>query len=77
MIDINYSSNEIKITTHNLKEIFSKSQLPLNISFTRPVNQRVIWEVTLGPNSWATFPDSEMIDVIIKDNKNNKVLEYK
>jgi len=37
MIDINYTLNEIKITTHNLKEIFSESQLPLNIFFIRPV----------------------------------------
>ena len=77
MIDINYVSNEIKVSTQDLKEIFNEDQLPLNVSFVRPVNQKIIWEVILNSNSWATFPDSEMVDVIIKDNKNNKILEYK
>lgn len=68
MIKINYSTDSIRIETHNLNVVFNSEQLPLHFDFVRQVNGKKIWDTRLNSNSWAIFPDTEMIDVIVKDN---------
>jgi len=68
MIKINYNKENIQITTLNLEDVFSESQLPLHFTFVRQVNNKKLWDIRLMANSWATFPDTEMVDVIINDN---------
>lgn len=77
MININYTSKGIKVETSDLLSVFSEDQLPLTFQFVRSVNKKIIWDVKLISNSWAGFPDNEMIDVLIKDNKGNQISEYK
>ena len=67
MIDIKYTEENIKIDTFDLDLIFNKSQLPLKIEFIKQITGKKIWETNLGSFNWATFPDTEMIDVVIKD----------
>jgi hypothetical protein len=77
MININYTSKGIKVETLDLLSVLSEDQLPLTFQFVRSVNKKIIWDVKLISNSWAGFPDNEMIDVLIIDNKGNQISEYK
>lgn len=74
--EIEYS-DEIRINTKDLTKIFDKNKLPFSFEFRRQVNQRKIWDVKLSSDSWATFPDVEIVDVVIKDNKNELVYHKK
>lgn len=75
MIKITYNK-EIKIESKNLSEFLENEQLPLKFQFTRPINQKILWETEIGSHSWVTFPDTEMVDVIVKDNKDNKLIHF-
>jgi len=77
MIDIKYTEENIKITTSDLSCIFEKSQLPIKIEFVKQITSQKIWETYIDSFSWATFPDTELIDVIIKDNQNNHIHTHK
>lgn len=68
IIKIDYNIDNIRVETFNLNDVFTESQLPLSFEFVRQVNGRKIWDAKLNSNSWASFPDNEMIDVIVKDN---------
>ena len=76
LINIEYKEG-IKINTFNLSVVFNKEQLPLKFNFVRSVNKNKIWGTELKDNSWATFPDNEMVDVIIFDKLGNLVYEKK
>lgn len=69
-------SNQIQINNKDLTRIFHKDKLPLSYEFRRQINQRKIWDVNLGSNSWATFPDVEIVDVVVK-NKQNEVVYHR
>jgi len=77
MIDIQYTEENIKITTSDLSYIFEKSQLPIKVEFVKQITGQKIWETYIDSFSWATFPDTELIDVIIKDNQNNHIYTHK
>ena len=77
MIDIQYTEENIKITTSDLSYIFEQSQLPIKIEFVKQITGQKIWETYIDSFSWATFPDTELIDVIIKDNQNNHIHTHK
>lgn len=73
MIKVEYTENEIKVFTENLSDLCKKEQLPLVIHFTNHVTKQTIWSIGLNDYSWVSFPNSEMIDVVVKDN-NNKII---
>jgi len=77
MIEINYNNDNIHIKTLNLDNVFDELQLPLRFEFVRQVNNKKIWDVNLNSNSWATFPDTEMIDVIVRDNCGCHIFTHK
>ena len=68
---------DIKIRTYQLNNLFNKKQLPIKFKFNRQINKNTLWETNLIENSWATFPNKEMIDVIVLDNQNNLIFEKK
>lgn len=69
--------NDIKIETYDLKNVFYDVQLPLNFKFNRQVNNNTLWEVYLNGNSWASFPNKEMVDTIVFDQQGNIVFQKK
>tara|TARA_B110000503_G_C7167319_1_gene422557 strand:- start:44 stop:877 length:834 start_codon:yes stop_codon:yes gene_type:complete len=69
--------NDIKIETYDLKNVFYDVQLPLNFKFNLQVNNNTLWEVYLNGNSWATFPNKEMVDTIVFDQQGNIVFQKK
>lgn len=77
MINIKYTNENIKVDTLDLSLIFNKNQLPLKIEFVKQINNKKIWETNLDSFNWATFPDTEMIDVIIKDKQENHIFTHK
>jgi len=72
LIKIKYEQG-IKINTFNLSEVFGEEQLPLKFNFVRSVNGNKLWDTELNSNSWAAFPDNEIVDVIVFDKLNNLV----
>jgi hypothetical protein len=76
LIKIDYEQG-IKVNTFNLSKVFTKEQLPLKFNFVRSVNKNKIWDVELNDDSWATFPDDEIVDVIVFDKLGNLVYEKK
>jgi hypothetical protein len=75
MIDITYT-NEIKIETKELSKIFNEEQLPLTVEIRSVVSDSLVWGTKLKNFMWATFPNSEMNNVRILDNKNNIIYQY-
>ena len=67
MINIEYTDSEIKVTTENIYDLYSQEQLPLNLEFVQQTSKQIIWSTELQNYSWATFPNTEMIDVVIRD----------
>ena len=76
LFNIEYKEG-IKINTFNLSKVFNKEQLPLKFNFVRSVNKNKIWDVELSNDSWASFPDNEIVDVIVFDKIGNLVYEKK
>jgi hypothetical protein len=74
MIKIEYKEDGIKVESENLSDFFSDEHLPLKVQFQRQVSKNILWEGNLNPWCWTSFPNSEMIDVIISDSKGNKIL---
>ncbi len=68
MIKVNFS-NGIKIETGNLQYAFSPDQLPLKVKIQRAVSKEIIWETDLNSGMWATYPESEINDVVFYDAK--------
>jgi len=77
MIKIEYKEDGIKVEAENLSDFFSEDLLPLKVKFTRQVSGNVLWEGSLNPWCWTSFPDSEMIDVCVSDSKDMEVLTHK
>jgi len=75
MINIEYTEG-IKITTGNLNGLFSHEQLPLKVQVKKVISKEVVWETFLDSNMWASYPTSEIFDVVILDNKNNFITQY-
>lgn len=77
MIDIQYNQDGIKILTGELSRIFPQQMLPLRLSIKKHISGETIWSTHLDDYMWASFPDNEMKDIIINDNKGNIIKEYK
>ncbi len=75
MIDITYS-NEIKVETKDLNKIFESEFLPLKLEIRSVVSDSLIWKTKLNSFMWASFPNIEMNNVRILDNKDNVVYQY-
>lgn len=75
MINIDYKEG-IKITTGELTKIFNKNQLPLKFEIKNVVSKKVIWDVTLGENMWAFYPENEINDVVVKDKNDMFIYQY-
>lgn len=76
MITIKYD-NQIKITTGDLNGVFTNEQLPLVFYVKNAVSKKVKWDVKLHSGMWAVYPESEMNDVVVTDNKGNFVTQYR
>lgn len=74
MINIQYTNNEIKVDVQNVSKIY---KTPLYLSVVNSVNRNEIWGCELNDYSWATYPNNEMVDVIIYDNHRNTVVYRK
>ena len=77
MIKIEYKEDGIRVEAENLVDFFSEDLLPLKVQFKRQVSGNILWEGNLNSWWWTSFPDSEMIDVVILDSKSNEILFYK
>jgi FkbM family methyltransferase len=75
MIDIKYT-HEIKIETGQLDKIFSEDQLPLRVHIKNSVSKEIIWTSNMSNFMWASYPNSEMADVLITDAKGVFVYQY-
>jgi hypothetical protein len=75
MIDITYS-NEIKVETKDLNKIFESEFLPLKLEIRSVVSDSLIWKTKLNSFMWASFPNTEMNNVRILDNRDNVVYQY-
>jgi hypothetical protein len=75
MIDISYE-NGIRIETKNLKGLFREEQLPLTVEIKKTISKDIVWTTKLDSFMWATYPENEINDVIIKDNLGNFIYQY-
>lgn len=64
MININYTHPDIKVTTKDVSKLYT---LPLKVEITTHVSKKIQWSCELGDDSWATFSDDSIFDVVIKD----------
>lgn len=76
MISVKYENGEIKVTVDDLQSIYPKEELPLKLEICKAVSQKVIWSCELNSSSWASFPNSEMNDVIIKNQTGTIIYRY-
>ncbi len=70
MIDITYNHPNIRIDTKEVSKLYS---LPLKVEIVTHVSKRVQWSCEVKDNSWATFSNDSIFDVVIKD-ANNKII---
>lgn len=75
MININYDEG-VKVETGHLSKILSPDQLPIKVEIKNIVSKKVVWSTQLGEFMWASYPNNEMVDVIIKDKKDNFIYHY-
>ncbi len=71
MIDITYNHPNIKIDTKEVSKLYN---LPLKIEITTHVSKKVQWSCEVEDNSWATFSNDSIFDVVIKDTNNNIII---
>jgi hypothetical protein len=76
MISITYEDN-IKIKVDDLTGLFKPEQLPINFQIKNAVSKKVIWQTNLNSYCWATFPNSEMNDVVVNDFHGNFIYQYR
>lgn len=75
MITIDYSHG-IKIETQEIDKVFNKEQLPIKVEIKNVVSKKIVWSTNLNKFMWASFPNNEMYDVIIKDSKGDFIYHY-
>ena len=71
MINITYNHPNIRIDTKEVSKLYS---LPLKIEIVTHVSKRVQWSCEVKDNSWATFSNDSIFDVVIKDVNNNLII---
>ena len=67
MIDIIYNHPNIRIDTKEVSKLYN---LPLKVEIITHVSKKVQWSCEVGDNSWATFSNDSIFDVVIKDANN-------
>ena len=68
MINITYNHPNIKVETQEVSKLYN---LPLKVEITTHVSKNIQWDCEIGDNSWATFSNDSIFDVVIKDANNN------
>jgi FkbM family methyltransferase len=71
MINITYNHPNIKIDTKEVSKLYN---LPLKVEITTHVSKNIQWDCEIGDNSWATFSNDSIFDVVIKDANNNIII---
>jgi hypothetical protein len=77
LFEVEYNGEGIKVQIKDLTDFSNEIPQPLTVKFVRQIGKKVIWSCELNSNSWATFPDNEMIDTIICDKDDNVLYEKK
>lgn len=70
MIKISYNEEGLRVDTENL--LFDT----LKFKFVRQTTNKLLWSIDLPSFSWATYPDIEMVDVIVEDSYNNELYRH-
>ena len=70
MINIIYNHPNIRVETKEVSKLYN---LPLKLSIVYHVNKEHRWGCELNDNSWATFANDSIFDIVIKD-ANDKVI---
>jgi len=76
MITVDYSEKKIKVTLDLVSKILGKNKLPLKVDIVKKVSGESWWSTEIGDSSWATFPDTEINDVVITDKNGDLVYKY-
>ena len=71
MINVVYNSEGIKVTVGEISKYNKNS--PLSLKIKKHVSGEVQWTTNLNDNWFASYPNTEMFNVEITDNKNNIV----
>ena len=71
MIKFSYNEEGLRVDTQNL--LFDT----LKFKFVRQTTNKQLWEINLPSWSWATYPDVEMVDVLVEDSKGNEIYKHK
>lgn len=74
MVNIDYSNRKIRVETKNISKILDTT---ISLSITSSVSGKEIWRTKLSDNCWAEFPNNEMHDVVLRDDKGKVILHRK
>jgi hypothetical protein len=74
MVNIDYSNRKIRVETKNISKILDTT---ISLSITSSVSGKEIWGTKLNDNCWAEFPNNEMHDVVLRDDKGKVILHRK
>jgi FkbM family methyltransferase len=75
MISVTYSSEGIKVEVGSVKK-YNPNQ-PFILKINKHVSGETQWETNLSDGWFATFPSTEMYDVVLVDSKNNVLYSKK
>ena len=76
MIQVEYSEGQIKIKTQDLDRVLSADQLPLKFEIKKAISKEIVWSTKLGSYMWATYPENEINDVVVYDDRGNYMTTY-
>jgi hypothetical protein len=76
MIQVDYSDGQIKIKTQDLDRVLSPDQLPLKFDIKKAISKEIVWSTKLGSYMWATYPENEINDVVVYDDRGNYITTY-
>ena len=74
MISIKYNHPNIKIETQEVSKLY---QLPIKVEIITHVSKKTQWDCEIGDNSWATFSNDSIFDVVVKDGNNKVIINRK
>ena len=75
MIQVTYNKDGIRVEV----EVISKynENTPFTLNIKKHVSGEIQWSTILSDNWYATYPNTEMFDVELRDSKNNIVYTKK
>jgi hypothetical protein len=77
LFEVEYNGDGIRVDVKDLTDFEKEIEQPVTVKFIRQIGKKTIWSCELNSNSWATFPDNEMVDTIICDKYGNLLYEKK